>query len=153
MTAHAAPGHFLSPLAAPKKWQLWLGRALSAVPVLMMTFAGIMKLLHSPQMAAGWVNQFGWPENLMAVVGLIELSCALLFAIPRTAVFGAILVAAFFGGAFVSHLRIGDGGGGVVPIVLAVLAWVGLYLRDERLRSLVPLRRPRRETPQLAATT
>ena len=55
-------------------------------------------------------------------------------------------MAAFFGGAFVSHLRIGDGGEGVVPIVLAVLVWIGRYLRDERLRLLLPLRRPRRET-------
>jgi len=54
VTAHAAPGHFVRPLAAPKKWQLWLGRALSAVPVLMMTFAGTMKLIHAPQMAASW---------------------------------------------------------------------------------------------------
>jgi uncharacterized membrane protein YphA (DoxX/SURF4 family) len=142
--SHVHAGPFLAPVAAPKKWQLWLGRILSAVPILMMTFAGLMKLTHAPQMVASWVNQFGWPENRMTLVGLIEVTCALLFAIPRTAVLGAILVSGFFGGAVVSHLRIGDDGGAVVPIVLAALAWLGLYLRDERLRSLIPLRRARR---------
>jgi hypothetical protein len=133
--------HFMTPVAAPKKWQVWLGCILSAVPVFMMTFAGLMKLTHAPQMVASWVNQFGWSERLMTPLALVELSCVLLYAIPRTAVIGAILVTGFFGGAFTSHLRAGDAGGGVVPIVLAMFAWLGLYLREERLRSLIPLRR------------
>jgi DoxX-like protein len=138
--SHVQPGHFLRPLAAPKKWQLWLGRVISAVPILMMAMASTLKLIHAPQMVPSWVNRFGWPERLMTTVGLIEMSCALLFAIPQTAVLGAILVTAFFGGAFVSHLRIGDAAGSAVPVVLASMAWIGLYLRDERLRSLIPLR-------------
>jgi hypothetical protein len=150
--SHIEGSDFLTPLAAPKKWQLWLGRVLSAVPVSMMTFAGVMKLTHAPQMVTSWVNQFGWPERLMTPIAVIELSCAVLFAIPRTAVLGGILVAAFFGGAFTSHLRAGDAGGGIVPIVLGVLAWIGLYLRDERLRSLLPLRGLRRETTRLVTT-
>ena len=139
-------GHVFTPFATPKKWQLWLGRVLSAVPVLMMGFAGTMKLTHAPQMVEGWVNKFGWPESLMTPVGLTEIACAIVFLIPRTAVLGAILVASFFGAAFATHLRIGEGGAGVVPILLAVLAWLGLYLRDERLRALVPLRGLGRET-------
>jgi uncharacterized membrane protein YphA (DoxX/SURF4 family) len=146
MTAASHAGHVVMPLPAPKKWELWLGRILSALPVLMMGFSGAMKLSHAPQMVEGWVNKFGWPENLMTPIGLLELACAIVFVIPRTAVLGAILVASYLGAAFATHLRIGDGGSGVVPILLAVFAWLGLYLRDERLRVLVPLRNLRRET-------
>jgi hypothetical protein len=147
---HVPADHFMTPVAAPKKWQLWLGRILSAVPVVMMMFAGFMKLTHAPQMVASWVNQFGWPERLMTPLALVELSCAFLFAIPRTAVLGAILVSGFFGGAFTSHLRAGDAGGGAVPIALAVVAWLGLYLREDRLRLLIPFRRLQRDTVELA---
>ena len=151
MTAsHATPGHFLTPFAAPRKGQLWVGRILSAVPVLMLMFSGFMKITHAPQMVVSWVNQFGWSERLLTPVGLTEVACALVFAIPRTAVLGAILVASFLGGAFAAHLRVGDAGGGAVPIMLAVLAWIGVYLREDRLRPLIPLRRFRRARPELA---
>jgi DoxX-like family len=148
--SHVDADHFMTPVVAPQKWQLWLGRILSALPVLMMMFAGFMKLAHAPQMVASWVNQFGWPERLMTPLALVELSCAFLFAIPRTAVLGAILVTGFFGGAFTSHLRAGDAGGGAVPLALAMIAWLGLYLREERLRPLIPVRRLRRHTVDLA---
>jgi len=111
------------------------------------------KLVHAPQMVASWVNKFGWPENLMTPVALIEIACAILFAIPRTAVLGAIFVASYFGAAFASHLRVGEGGAGVVPILLAVLAWLGLYLRDERLRVLLPLRTVWREPVRMAPSS
>jgi hypothetical protein len=118
----------------------------------MMGFSATMKLAHAPHMVATWVNRLGWPERMMTPVAIIELLCALLFVIPRTAVLGAILVASFFGAAFGAHLRIGDGGGGIVPIMLGVLAWLGLYLRDERLRVLVPLRGLRRQTARLTTS-
>ena len=137
-------------MTSPKRWQLWLGAILSGIPILMMAFAGFMKLTHAPQMVASWVTQFGWPERLMRPMGLVEVSCALLLAIPRTAIFGAIVVSAFLGAAFATHLRIGDSGG-VVPIALAVFAGLGLYLRDERLRTLIPQRRLSRDRPRLAA--
>ena len=124
---------------------------LSALPVLMMAFSAIMKLTHAPQMVFTWVNRLGWPQGMMRPVALIELACVLVFVSPRTAVLGAILVASFFGAAFAAHLRIGDVGGGVVPVVLGMLAWLGLYLRDERLRVLVPLRGMWREPVRLTS--
>jgi hypothetical protein len=152
MSTLAAPSHshILTPLAPPKKWEVWVGRVLSALPILVMGLAGTMKLMHAPPMVTNWENKFGWPEHLMTPIALTELACALLFAIPRTAVLGAILMASYLGGAFATHLRVGDGGSGVVPIVLGVFAWLGLYLRDERLRSLLPLRGLGRESAPLA---
>jgi hypothetical protein len=152
MSTFAAPshGHILTPFAAPKKWEVWIGRVLSALPVLMMGFSAAIKLMHAPPMTATWENKFGWPQHLMIPVALIEIVCALLFAVPRTAVLGAILVAGFFGAAFATHLRVGDGASGVIPIALAVFAWAGLYLRDERLRSLLPLRGLWRQATSLA---
>ncbi len=124
---------------------------LSALPVLMMALSATMKLTHAPQMVFTWVNRLGWPQRMMIPVALIELACAFVFVIPRTAVLGAILVASFFGAAFAAHLRIGDVGGGAVPVVLGMLAWLGLYLRDERLRVLVPLRGMWREPVRLTS--
>jgi hypothetical protein len=117
----------------------------------MMGFSATMKLTHAPQMVSTWTTRLGWPESMMTPVALIEIACAIVFVIPRTAVLGAILVASFFGAAFASHLRIGDASGGIIPIVLAVLAWVGLYLRDERLRVLAPLRHSWRAPARLTA--
>jgi hypothetical protein len=153
MSTFAAPshGHILTPFAAPKKWEMWIGRVLSALPVLMMSFSAMMKLTHAPPMMATWENKFGWPEHLMTPIALTELACALLFAVPRTAVLGAILVASYLGGAFATHLRVGDGASGVIPILLAVFAWLGLYLRDDRLRSLLPLRNLSRQATPLVS--
>jgi hypothetical protein len=143
--------HVLTPFASPKKWELWVGRILSALPILMMLFSATMKLTHAPQMVSTWVNRLGWPESAMTPVALTEITCALLFALPRTAVLGAILVASYLGGAFAAHVRIDDARSGIVPIVLIVFAWLGLYLRDERVRALLPLRNLWRESRATAA--
>lgn len=149
--SHLHAGHVFAPVATPRKSARWGGRLLSAVPVLMMGLSATMKLAHAPQMVFTWVNRLGWSETTMTPVALIELACAILFVIPRTAVLGAISVASYFGAAFAAHLRIGEGSSGVVPIVLAVLAWLGLYLRDERLRVLLPLRVLWREPARLTS--
>ena len=119
---------------------VWTGRVLSALTVVGLAFSAVMKFRRPPEVVDFFVNKFGYPDATLATIGILEIACAVLYAIPQTAVLGAILVTAFFGGAFVSHLRIGDAAGGSVPVVLAAMAWIGLYLRDERLRSLIPLR-------------
>ena len=146
--AHVHPGHFM-PVGTPKKSALWGGRIISAIPVLMMGFSAIMKLTHAPQMVSVWASRFGWPESLMTAVGLVEIACVVVYAIPRTAVLGAILMSSFLCAAFATHLRIGDPGG-LVPLLLAVLAWLGLYLRDERLHVLLPIRGMWRENAPLS---
>jgi hypothetical protein len=124
-----------------KTWLIWTSRVLSAVPVLMLVMSGFMKLSHSPEILKMWTETHGFPATTLTPVALLEIGFAILYAIPRTSVLGAILVAAYLGGAFSAHLRIDDVAGGITPIVLAVLAWAGLYLRDERIRALLPLRK------------
>lgn len=123
-----------------KKWVLWTGRALSALPVLLMVFSASMKLMHAPQVVEQWVGKFGYPESSLTGIGLLELACVLVYLIPRTAVLGAVLLAGYLGGAVATHVRIGDPSF-VMPLILGILAWAGLYLRDERLRALIPLRK------------
>jgi DoxX-like family len=122
-----------------RKWILWVGRILSAIPVLMMLMSAVMKFLRPPQVLDAFVNQFGYPESELFILGVVELTSAVLFAIPRTACLGAILVTGYLGGAIATHARIGDPAF-VGPLLLGILAWAGLYLRDDRLRQLLPLR-------------
>jgi hypothetical protein len=122
-------------------WVLWVGRGLSAIPVLMLIMSASMKLSHAPQMVQAWTGKFGFSESALVPIAILELACMAIYAIPQTAVLGAILVAGYLGGATCTHVRVGDGAGAITPVVLGVLAWLGLYLRDQRLRSLLPLRR------------
>lgn len=118
----------------------WIGRVVSAIPVLMMLLSAVMKLVRQPQAAQAFVNQFGYSDSSLVPIGVVELACAVVYLIPRTAVLGAVLVTTYFGGAVATHVRIGDPSF-VGPIVLGILAWVGLYLREPRLRELLPLRK------------
>ncbi len=119
------------------KWTVWAGRVMSAIPVLMMLMSGAMKLTHSAQIVEAFHSKFGYGEGSLTPIGLVEVACVVVYLIPRTAVLGAVLMAAYLGGAVATHVRIGDPGA-VAPIVLGVLAWGGLYLRDERIRALLP---------------
>jgi hypothetical protein len=123
--------------AAPAKKILWTGRAVSAFPVLAILFGAIVKLLVLPAVVEGF-REAGFPDYLVPVVGAIELVCTVVYAIPRTRVLGAILLAGLMGGATATNLRLGNPTY-VATILLGVLAWAGLYLRDKRLRGLVPL--------------
>jgi hypothetical protein len=125
------------PSTASKK-TLWTGRALSAIPVLLILFAAVPKLLMAAPVVEGF-KQAGFPEYLVPVVGIIELACALVYLVPPTRILGAILITGLLGGATATNLRIGDATW-IVPALLGVLAWAGLFLRDDRLRALIPLR-------------
>lgn len=134
--------HSLLPLTtqspAASKQMLWAGRILSALPVLMLLFSAIMKLMKPAQVLQG-LAQFGYQESVVLSLGILELACTIVYVIPRTAVLGAILLTGYLGGATATHVRVGDQF--FIPIVLGVLVWGGLYLRDERLRSLIPLQK------------
>jgi hypothetical protein len=125
---------------APKRLTLWVGRVLTALPILLMLFSASMKLAGSRQMLDEFVNRFGYAASAAPVLGVVELTCVVLYAIPRTAVLGAILLTGYLGGAVATHVRIGDPSF-VMPFTLGVVAWGGLYFRDERLHALLPLRR------------
>jgi hypothetical protein len=117
---------------------LWAGRVVSAIPVLMMALSGVFKLGGGPQMAKDWAA-LGYPPSALLPVGVAEIACALLYAVPRTSVLGAVLVTGYLGGAVATHVRVLQAVF-PAPAILGALAWLGLYLRDPRLRALLPLR-------------
>ena len=124
--------------APVSKGRLWAGRILSAIPALMLLFAGIMKLLKPPSMIQG-LAQYGYPESLVVIIGILEMAFAVVYLIPRTSVLGAILATGFLGGAAATNVRVKDPSF-VLPVVFGVLVWAGLFFRDERLRALIPLK-------------
>ena len=95
--------------------------------------------VRSADLRAGFA-QFGYPESAMPIIGVAAFVSALLYLIPRTSVLGAILLTAYLGGAVATHVRISDPTGFVAPVV-GILVWLGLFIKDERLRSLVPITR------------
>jgi len=123
--------------ASIKALMLWAGRVMSALPVLMLLFSGVMKLMKPAPVVEGFAH-LGYPEGLALGLGIVELACVVVYVIPRTSVLGAILLTGYLGGATATHLRIGEPF--FMPIVLGALVWGGLFLRDERLRALIPLR-------------
>ena len=128
-------------MAAPvSKGALWTGRILSAIPVLIVLMAGVMKVARLPGVAEGF-ERAGLPARLILPVGLIELACVLVYVVPQTSVLGAILMTGLLGGATLTTLRIGDPTF-PLPVILGMMAWGGLFLRDPRLRELIPLRKP-----------
>jgi hypothetical protein len=126
-----------SPVQVSKKgW--WTGAIMSALPVLLVAFSAVMKFMRPPAVVEGF-NHLGLPSDLVVKLGVLQLICALIYVIPRTAVLGAILLTAYFGGAIATTLRVGDPYVGT--ILFGVLVWGGLFLRDPRLRQLLPLRK------------
>jgi hypothetical protein len=122
------------------KWQIWTGRVLSALPLLMLLASASMKLSRNANMVEMLANKFGYPTGAVTTLGILELSCTALYLVPQTAVFGAVLLTGYLGGAVATHVRVGDAF--AIPVLLGALLWAGLVLRDKRLRALLPLRRP-----------
>jgi len=120
------------------KARLWAGRIVSALPILLLIFSGVMKLMKPAPVLQGFAH-YGYPESLIVGIGILEIACTVVYAIPRTAILGAILMTAYLGGATASNVRVGDPAY-VITVLLGVLVWIGLYLRDNRLSALVPLR-------------
>jgi hypothetical protein len=127
-------------LAAPaSKKMLWAGWIVSTLPLLLFTFSSVAKFANPPGMAEQF-DKLGLDPKLTLGLGILELTCTLIYAIPRTAVLGAILLTGYLGGAILTHLRVGDQF--VTHIILGVLVWLGIYFRDARLRALIPFRQP-----------
>jgi uncharacterized membrane protein YphA (DoxX/SURF4 family) len=124
--------------APVSKKMLWAGRIMSALPALMLLFSGVMKLVKPASVMEGF-TRLGYPESLAVGIGIVELVCTVLYLIPRTSILGAILLTGYLGGATATHVRVGEPF--YMPIVLGVLVWAGLFLRENRLRALLPLRR------------
>jgi hypothetical protein len=117
----------------------WAGRILTGLVTVFLLFDGGVKVLN-PAFAAAAAPQIGYAENLILPVGLIELACLAVYLIPQTAALGAVLLTGFLGGAIATHFRVGDPllGFTLFPLYVAAILWGGLFLRDSRLRVLVP---------------
>ncbi|MES1174733.1 MAG: DoxX family protein [Myxococcales bacterium] len=118
------------------------GIALSALPVMFLSFDSVIKIVKIAPVVQSFA-QLGYPDSLARGLGLLELACIACYVIPRTAVLGAILLTGFLGGAISTHLRIGDPffSHTVFPVYVALMVWGGLYLRNETLRALLPVRK------------
>ena len=123
--------------ARPSRPVLWIGRVISTLPVLMLLMSAGMKLAKSEQAMTGF-RQMGFTDRAATAIGITELVCTILYIVPQTAVLGAILLIGYLGGAVVTHVR--EGQQFVIPVLLGVLLWFGLFLRDRRLRVLIPFR-------------
>ena len=119
---------------------LWAGRIMSAFVVIALMADGTIQLF-APALIANLLQETGFAMDLTRVVGPIILACAILYAIPITAVLGAILMTGFLGGAICAHVRIGELGSPpeLISLLLGAMTWGGLYLRDPRIRAILPL--------------
>ncbi len=124
---HVAPG------AAAK----WAGRVVSALPVALLLFSAAMKILNTPQFIEA-SKKFGYPDGALHRIGFLEVAVTLVYLVPKTSILGAMLLTGYLGGAVATHVRIGEPF--VIPLALGILVWVGLYLREPRLRALAPYR-------------
>jgi hypothetical protein len=127
--------------APASKTSLWAGRIISGLVVLFMLFDSAIKLMKFAPAVEG-TARLGYPVTLVLPIGIVLLVCVVLYAIPRSSILGAILLTGHLGGAVASNVRMGNPLFGYVlfPVYVGVLLWGGLFLRDARLRALIPLR-------------
>jgi DoxX-like family len=130
------------PIGSRSNTMLSVGWILSGLTILFMLFDGVSKLAMEHHVVEA-TAQIGYPLDVIRPLGIILLVCTILYAIPRTAIFGAVLLTGYLGGAVASKVRMQDPvfGSILFGVYFGILAWGGLYLRDERLRALIPLRR------------
>lgn len=121
--------------------RVWAGRIMTTLPALFLTFDGVTKLAMNRYVIAA-TEQLGFPVRVVPILGAVLLTSLALYLIPRTAVLGAILLTGYLGGAVASNVRVGSPlfSYDLAPIYFAIVLWGGLYLRDARLRALVPFR-------------
>jgi len=133
-----------SPCAEPQpttKGRLWTGRILTCLAGLFLLFDGVCKLFN-PSFVVQASQHLGLPVNLAVGIGVLLIVCTLLYLIPRTAVLGAVLLTGYLGGAVAIHLRAGSTTFETVfPVIFALIAWAGIYLREPRICPVLPLRR------------
>jgi hypothetical protein len=126
--------------ASISKGQLWAARILSGLPALFLLMDGAMKLFK-PRVVVEATVQLGYPESAIVGLGVVLLASTLLYLIPRTAILGAVLLTGYLGGAVATNARVSSPLFNIIfPVILGTLLWGGLWLRDRRLRELLPLR-------------
>ncbi len=122
------------------KTMLWTGRVITTLAVLFLLLDGIMKLVK-PAFVVEATVQLGYPESTIVGIGVALVASTILYIIPRTSILGWIWLTGYLGGAVATHVRVGGGCFSInFPVIIALFVWGGIYLRDERLRALIPLR-------------
>ena len=115
--------------------QVWTGRVISAVPALMLLSGGVIAALKLVPSVVESFLHLGYPESVVPGIGVVQIACAVLYIIPRTSIWGALLMTAYLGGATATHVRVGEPF--YAPVVVGVLVWAGLVLRNGKLRELL----------------
>jgi hypothetical protein len=121
-------------------WIVWAGRLVSVVPVFILLSSARWKLTHNAWYVGEW-KRIGYAPSAIDGIGLVQIVCVVLYLIPQTAVLGTVLLTGYLGGAIASYVRMGEPYPVLVPLTTCLLAWAGIYLRDERLRALLPFRK------------
>jgi len=116
---------------------VWVGRVISVLLSLLFAMSAFMKLKGGAEVMQGMAH-LGLPESLIMPLAILEISCVVIYLIPATSVLGAILLTGYIGGAICTHWRVGDPF--FIQIALGIFVWLGLYLRENRLKALIPLR-------------
>jgi len=117
---------------------VWVGRVISILASLLFLTSAFLKIKGGPELAKGTAH-LGLPESMILPLSILEISCLVIYLIPATSVLGAILLTGYTGGTICTHWRVGDPF--FIQILLGILVWLGLYLREDRLKELIPVRR------------
>ncbi|MFI5345649.1 MAG: DoxX family protein [Elusimicrobiota bacterium] len=120
------------------KKMTWAGRALTALCLPPFLMGAFMMITKNPEALEGMVKM-GWPASAVNTILTLELVSLILYLIPQTAVLGAVLLTGYLGGAVATHLRAGEAP--TAAVVVGVIVWAGLWLREPRLRALMPFRK------------
>jgi hypothetical protein len=128
-----------SQVPRPSKAAWWAGWVISAIPILWMGVLGPVFALTNRALVEEGMTKYGYPASSVMPLQIVAFVCVVLYAIPQTAVLGAILLTGYLGGAVATHVSASEPW--FFPIIVGVLVWLGLFLRDPRLRALVPFRK------------
>ena len=124
--------------AAANRFLYWTGWVLTVLPVLGLVMSAVFKFLKPADVLKEF-TRLGYTENHAVPLGVTELACTILYLIPQTSVLGAILLTGYLGGAIATHVRLGEGF--APPLIMGIMVWLGLFLREPRLWPLVPWRK------------
>lgn len=122
--------------APQSKLMFWTGWALTILLSALFIFSGVGKFRETPELVDGF-NHLGWKLEMAVGLGILELACVVVYLVPQTAVMGAVLSTGYLGGAIATHVRIGEPV--IMHVVIGIVIWGALWLRDPRLRALLPL--------------
>lgn len=132
----------VTPTQPTSKIARWAGYIITALVVLFLLFDCTIKLLNLPMAIDGTVV-LGYPASVVVPLGILQLICLIIYLLPQTSVLGAILITGYLGGAIATHVRLDNPlfSHILFPVYLGLMIWGGLYLRDQRLRALIPLQK------------